>query len=357
MAEVGNRQGRRTAITTIEPPTQAGQALLDALRELHLDAGEPSQRRISKLIENGPYDTTVSRESVRTVLNGRASPRWHTVKAITMALAGLCTPSRDADAEAARMFTLWSTAHGGRGSTAGVGTRTSDAAPEEDAYEVADGAYEVPKEEIPDFVLGVIGNPFSAIEIDPRLAVPHEPFVSEESWIENGVKMMSVIGPENFLRLLLDSLKGDFTTSDDGSSPYGYHFDQHSDGDGDEGEDEETEHAEIEADVLHDYLSRAIVRRLAKEPSLLARSINVLRETESVVPEVLANVQELESDAAVLREAITASPDTWDDLSYESHRLVIYYLVEQVRVLGPSVPLDEQVTIIWRVPEPSADGA
>jgi hypothetical protein len=352
LAEVGNRQGR-TAITTTEPHTRAGQALLDALRKLHLDAGQPSHRRISKLIEDGPYDTTVSRESVRTILHGRGSPRWHTVKAITMALAGLCTPSRDAEAEAARMFTLWSAAHGGRGPTAGVGTHTSDAAPEDDAYEVPDGAYEVPKEEIPDFVLGVIGNPFSAIEIDPRLAVPHEPFVSEESWIENGVKMMAVIGPENFLRLLLDSLKGDFTTSDDGSSPYGYHFAQHSDGD----EDDETEHAEIEADVLHDYLSRAIVRRLAKEPSLLARSINVLRETESVEPEVLANVQELESDAAVLREAITASPDTWDDLSYDSHRLVIYYLVEEVRVLGPSVPLDEQVTIIWRVPEPSADGA
>ncbi|MFC9154193.1 hypothetical protein ACFTT0_04300 [Streptomyces bauhiniae] len=333
----------------MEPPSRAAQVLLDALRALHLDAGEPSHRRVSKLIEEGPYDTTVSRESVRTVLNGRGSPRWHTVKAITMALAGLCTPPREADAAAARMFTLWSAAHGGRGPSAGIGASTSEAVLEDEAYELPDGAYEIPKEEIPDFVLGVIGNPFSAIEIDPALTIPHDPFISEESWIENGVKMMSVIGPENFLRLLLDSLKGDFTTSDDGSSPYGYHFAPQPD------EDDEAEHAEIEADVLHDYLSRAIVHRLAKEPSLLARSIQALRQTETVEPEVLASVQELESDAAVLREAITASPDTWDDLSYDSHRLVIHYLIEEVRVLGPSVPLDKQVTIIWRIQEPSTD--
>lgn len=56
----------------------------------------------------------------------------------------------------------------------------------------------------------MLGNPFYAIEIDPALAEPHEPLVSEDQWIEANVKMIGDLGPEPYLRNLLSVLKGNF---------------------------------------------------------------------------------------------------------------------------------------------------
>jgi hypothetical protein len=61
-------------------------------------------------------------------------------------------------------------------------------------------------------VNAVLGNPFYAIEIDPRLAEPHEPLISEDEWIAANVKSLQELGPDAYLRNLLSILKGNFPT-------------------------------------------------------------------------------------------------------------------------------------------------
>jgi hypothetical protein len=62
-------------------------------------------------------------------------------------------------------------------------------------------------------VNALLGNPFYAIEIDPVLAEPHPPLVSEEKWIAANVKTIEEIGPEAYLRNLLSILKGNYPKS------------------------------------------------------------------------------------------------------------------------------------------------
>jgi hypothetical protein len=56
----------------------------------------------------------------------------------------------------------------------------------------------------------LIGNPFYAINIDPMLAEPHEPLVSEDQWVAANVKQIEDLGPEAYLRNLLSILKGNY---------------------------------------------------------------------------------------------------------------------------------------------------
>jgi hypothetical protein len=54
----------------------------------------------------------------------------------------------------------------------------------------------------------IIVNPYYAIEIEPRLAVPHKPRVTEDEWIAANLQLIEELGPENYLRKLLSALKG-----------------------------------------------------------------------------------------------------------------------------------------------------
>jgi hypothetical protein len=62
----------------------------------------------------------------------------------------------------------------------------------------------------PGDVAALISNPFYAIQIDPMLAEPHEPLTGEETWIRANVQSIEQLGPEAYLRNLLNVLKGNY---------------------------------------------------------------------------------------------------------------------------------------------------
>jgi hypothetical protein len=59
-------------------------------------------------------------------------------------------------------------------------------------------------------VSALIGNPFYAINIDPILAEPHPPLISEEQWIAANITQIENLGPDAYLRNLLSILKGNY---------------------------------------------------------------------------------------------------------------------------------------------------
>jgi hypothetical protein len=58
-------------------------------------------------------------------------------------------------------------------------------------------------------------NPYHAINIDPTFAVEHPALVSKEQWIQGNVMLLSELGTEHWLHLLLNVLEGDFVTAAD----------------------------------------------------------------------------------------------------------------------------------------------
>ena len=58
-----------------------------------------------------------------------------------------------------------------------------------------------------DKVREMLTNPYYCIRIDPRLAEPHELVVSEEQFIQAGVRLIGEIGAEKYLKLVLNNLK------------------------------------------------------------------------------------------------------------------------------------------------------
>ena len=54
----------------------------------------------------------------------------------------------------------------------------------------------------------IILNPFYAVNLDPMFAQRHVPLVSEQMWIDANARMLKELGPEAYLRRLLDVLKG-----------------------------------------------------------------------------------------------------------------------------------------------------
>jgi hypothetical protein len=62
-------------------------------------------------------------------------------------------------------------------------------------------------------VTAMITNPFYAIEIDPGLALPHEPVISEEEWVQANVQLIEELGPAVYLHNLLSILKGNYPRS------------------------------------------------------------------------------------------------------------------------------------------------
>lgn len=122
------------------------------------------------------------------------------------------------------------------------------------------------------------------------------------------------------------------------------------------------EHCRIEADVIHDYVLARILDRIETEPDLMERSILAMREDGELEPEIVAELATLETEPRIARQVNKLSRKTVatvDDIAPEAFRLAILYLIRCVYVGGPSLPLDEQVRIVWRIPEPEstvADG-
>ncbi|MFD1828739.1 DUF4365 domain-containing protein [Streptomyces desertarenae] len=117
------------------------------------------------------------------------------------------------------------------------------------------------------------------------------------------------------------------------------------------------EHGRIEADVIHDYVLARILDRIEAEPGLMQRSILAMREDGKLEPEVVAELGPLEAEPRIVRQVnklSRATVATLDDIEPEALRLAILYLIHRIYVSGPSLPLDKQVRIVWRIPEPGA---
>lgn len=68
-----------------------------------------------------------------------------------------------------------------------------------------------PKDEwTPEMITAILGNPIYAIDIDPDLAIPHQKIIAEDAWIAANVKVIADVGAEQWLRTLLETLKGGY---------------------------------------------------------------------------------------------------------------------------------------------------
>jgi hypothetical protein len=304
--------------------------LVEALQELHRAAGRLSFRRVSSLIrDRDDLLSDASHESVRAAVNGIRVPRWETVHDIVVVLATLCSPPRDAEAETARFLRLWRAIHEGE-----AGALKSFQELLHGGWGGEDGKW------TPELLMGVFINPFNAIEIHPSLAVPHEPLVSEDDWVRLMVRHIEEHGAEHALRVLLHTLKGDYVGAEDGA-PYGYR---------------NPDREAMEAYAAFRYGCQEILRRLGREPNLLAESIRAMRADETMDRDDRAEMLENESDLSLMREVMIVTPDTWDEVSEEAHHMVFGYLIKQISPVAPlGLPDAERFQIVWRVPEPPAE--
>ncbi|WKX69937.1 hypothetical protein [Streptomyces sp. XD-27] len=315
---------------TAPPPNEAHQELVRALEELHRAAGRPGMRKVSALIAEGDHPAAVSHEGVRTTLKGLVVPRWPTVQSIVAVLAAACVdPPRDPTAEVARFLPLWRAV--GEGEPGGMKSARELALSQ--GWGPDDGQWSA------EAVLGMMINPFNAIEIDPSLAVPHEPVVSEDEWVQVGVRLIEEHGAELALRALLRTLKGDYLGAEQGS-PYGYHY---------------PDQAAVDAHTAFRYGCDRILRRLAVEPNLLQRSISAMHADETMDREDRIEMLRAESDASLMREIMTATPETWHELSEEAHHQIFGYLIKEIGPVGRfGLPPDQRFRITWRISEPPA---
>ncbi|CAL9404773.1 hypothetical protein SUDANB58_01521 [Streptomyces sp. enrichment culture] len=319
------------AAANVSPqPKGPHRELVAALQELHRAAGRLSFRKVSALIRSRDDRLSeASHESVRSAVNGIRVPRWETVHDIVMVLAGLCSPPRDKESETARFLPLWRAIREGE-----AGALKSFQELVNGGWGGEDGKWS------PELVMGALVNPFNAIEIHPSLAVPHEPLVSEDDWVRMMVKQIEEQGAEHTLRVLLHVLKGDYVGADEGA-PYGYR-----------NPDREV----MEAAAAFRYGCQEILRRLSREPNLLAASIRAMRADETMDRDDRARMLENESDLSLMREVMTVTPETWDEISEEAQHMVFGYLIKQISPVGPLRLIGtERFRIIWRIPEPPAE--
>ncbi|MDV7222579.1 hypothetical protein [Streptomyces prunicolor] len=318
------------ASNTPHRPEGPHQELVEALQELHRAAGRPSFRKVSTLIQE--YDdrlSAASHESVRKAVNGIRVPSWETVHDIVVVLAERCSLPRDAESEVARFLPLWRAIHEGES-----GALKSFQELLNSGWGGEDGKW------TPELLMGALLNPFTAIEIHPSLAAPHEPIVSEDEWVRLMVMQIEQQGAEHMLRLLLHMLKGDYVGAEQGS-PYGY---------------SNPDREAMEANAAFRYGCQEIVRRLGREPNLLAESIRAMRADETMDRDDRAEILESESDLSLMREVMIVTPDTWNEVSEETHHMVFGYLIRRIGPPGPlGLPDAERFPIVWRVPEPSAE--
>ncbi|MFD4407911.1 hypothetical protein ACFWPH_34680 [Nocardia sp. NPDC058499] len=115
------------------------------------------------------------------------------------------------------------------------------------------------------------------------------------------------------------------------------------------------EHADIEADLLHEYILARILDRIEVEPDLVHRSISAMRANCELEQTLVAELGPLESDPHIVRQVNKlgrARVARIDDIEPEAFRLAVIYLIDRIYIAGPSLPLEEQVRIVWRVPDP-----
>ncbi|WP_211323633.1 DUF4365 domain-containing protein [Prauserella marina] len=105
-------------------------------------------------------------------------------------------------------------------------------------------------------------------------------------------------------------------------------------------------------DARDNYVARRIEHRLWIEPDALTRAIQKVRTDTTADHELITTLRELESDAEADAEALSTP---WREMSEKARRLVTFYLVKEVRVGSPSLPIDEQFRIVWRCPRPTAE--
>ncbi|MEU7179660.1 MULTISPECIES: hypothetical protein [Streptomyces] len=310
-------------------PEGPHQELVEALQELHRAAGRLSFRKVSMLIRNRDDRlSAASHESVRSAVNGIRVPRWETVRDIVVVLAGLCSPPRDEAPETARFLSLWRAIREGE-----AGALKSFRELVNGGWGGEDGKW------TPEMVMGLLINPFSAIEIHPSLAAPHEPLVSEEQWVHAMERLIEEQGAEHALRVLLHTLKGDYVGAEEGA-PYGYR---------------NPDREAMEAYAAFRYGCQEVLRRLSREPNLLAESIRAMRADETMDRDDRAEMLENESDLGLMREVMVVTPDTWNEVSEEAHHMVFGYLIKQISPVGPlGLPGTERFRITWRIPEPPA---
>ncbi|MEV0053525.1 DUF4365 domain-containing protein [Saccharopolyspora shandongensis] len=105
-------------------------------------------------------------------------------------------------------------------------------------------------------------------------------------------------------------------------------------------------------DARDNYVARRVEHRLRIEPDTLTRSIQKLR-TETATDHDLATIAtELESDAEAYAEVLSKP---WREMSDKARRIVTFYLVKEVHVGSPALPIDEQFRIVRRCPRPTAE--
>lgn len=56
-------------------------------------------------------------------------------------------------------------------------------------------------------VKDIIINPFYAIQMNPALSAEHPPIVSKDQWVQANVSLINEMGPEKWLRFLLQTLE------------------------------------------------------------------------------------------------------------------------------------------------------
>lgn len=309
-------------IPVLDLPAGPHRDLVIALQELHAAAGWPSTRSISK-IECDEFPATLSHERVRAVLSGKALPRWETLETLVRALSVIRRlDDQSIEVDVDRFMSLWKAASIGE-----YGALQQLFHGDSAGSVYGDGSQWVATD-----IARILVNPIYSIEIDPQLAFPHEPIISEEEWIQVNLRMIAEIGPEGFLRALLNILKGGWIAS----SSFG--------------SDDDDRHVDIDAEIIDRYIVEKVFSRLEAEPNLLARSAARVHERDADInADVRAEIEELESEAYVLREAMAALPENWDNLSFEAQRLVILYLIDHAIIGSSNSEIDQQVNIIWRI--------
>jgi hypothetical protein len=110
-----------------------------------------------------------------------------------------------------------------------------------------------------------------------------------------------------------------------------------------------SEPPKIRTEVQYNHVAARIVHRLGSEPEILSQSIDLLHADSNVDPEILTEVATLEANAAVLKEARSTS---WNEMSPEAQRLTYHYLVKDVVIAEPSLPINQQFRIVWRYRRP-----
>jgi hypothetical protein len=110
----------------------------------------------------------------------------------------------------------------------------------------------------------------------------------------------------------------------------------------------EGEHGNIEADALDELVFERILVRIEAEPDLVERSVKVMRD-RTLSLELMRDLEILESDPEVVHEVMNVDRSNAGGMSYDGRRLTVIYLLDKIRIGGPSA---DHVEIDWWVPEP-----